>query len=249
MSAVRPALESAGFDVAPTSYGIYGVSHFLLRSDNLRRKAIDRVARDIRTARTAHNQRRGLYPRRMSVISHSFGTYVISQILDDCRDLKWYRIIFCGSVVREDYRLDKVQDQFTPKLLNEVGTRDFLPVCAESAGWDYGAIGSHGLNHPLADTRWHNGFKHSSFLTKQFCEKFWIPFLQGRELIAGDEVLKLPWCIRVLSALPPSRGIVLPIVSSWVSCGRLLAPLFWIAILLGVGWLFWSCWSLLRSFL
>jgi hypothetical protein len=44
-------------------------------------------------------------------------------------------IIFCGSVVRDDFEFDKVLDRFEVPLLNEVGTRDFLPALGESAGW------------------------------------------------------------------------------------------------------------------
>jgi hypothetical protein len=59
----------------------------------------------------------------MSVISHSFGTYVISKIIAEYPEFQWERIIFCGSVVRDDFRFDQVLERFRHPLLNEVGQR------------------------------------------------------------------------------------------------------------------------------
>jgi hypothetical protein len=88
MNEIRPALEDAGFAVAPTSYGKFGVPRFLLPFTWLRRKAIKRVASDINTARAAFERVYGRAPAEMSVISHSFGTYVISRVLRDHPELK-----------------------------------------------------------------------------------------------------------------------------------------------------------------
>jgi hypothetical protein len=74
----------------------------------------------------------------MSIISHSFGTYVVSHILTEYERFTWYRIIFCGSVAREDFDFNKVLERFEDPLPNKVGTSDFWPALAESAGWAYG---------------------------------------------------------------------------------------------------------------
>lgn len=113
--------------------------------------------------------RRVFRPERMSVISHSFGTYVVGKILEDHPEFNWHRVIFCGSVVRDDFPFHQVLDRFDGPLLNEVGTKDFWPALAESAGWGYGSVGSHGFNCPPVDTRWHDGFGHSDFLTEAYC--------------------------------------------------------------------------------
>jgi pimeloyl-ACP methyl ester carboxylesterase len=179
MGDVKNALESSGFTVAPTSYGQFGILRFLAPFRSLRNKAIDRVAKDIRTARRSFSMSNGSDPKRMSVISHSFGTYVVGRLLTDYPEFKWDRIIFCGSVVRDDFPLDQVLERFVHPLLNEIGTKDFLPAMAESAGWGYGSVGSTGFNRPPVETRWHHGFRHSDFLSEEFCNKFWIPFLRG----------------------------------------------------------------------
>jgi hypothetical protein len=148
----------------------------------------------------------------MSVISHSFGTYVVGKILTDVPDLQWDRVIFCGSVVREDFPLQRVTRSFRHPLLNDVGTRDFWPALAESAGWGYGSVGSTGFNRPPVDTRWHTGFRHSDFLTAQFCTKFWVDFLKGDKPKPGDKSSAMPLWVRLLAAFPLRWILLLPLL-------------------------------------
>src|SRR5262249_28853945 len=112
MGFVKPALENAGFAVAATSYGKLGVVRFLSPFRWLRRRGVERVVRDVNLALTVHRRNVGEDPEQLSVISHSFGTYVITRILMDHPEFKWHRIIFCGSVVREDFRIDRVIERF-----------------------------------------------------------------------------------------------------------------------------------------
>lgn len=212
MGDVKPALENSGFAVGLTSYGRFGILRFLAPFRWLRNKAIRRVANDIRTARRSYKIEKGSDPKRMSVISHSFGTYVVGRLLTDYPEFEWYRVIFCGSVVREDYPLDKVLRQFTGPLLNEIGTKDFLPALAESAGWGYGSVGSTGFNRSPVETRWHHGYRHSDFLTEDFCKKSWIPFLEGNKPEPGDKPVQLPLSVR-LGVMLPLRWIFLAIAA------------------------------------
>lgn len=138
----------------------------------------------------------------MSVISHSFGTSVVSNILTDYPEFHWHRVIFCGGVVREDFPFDQVLERFGHPLVNEIGTKDFWPALAESAGWGYGSVGSTGFNRPPVETRWHNGFRHSDFLTEAFCDTFWTPFLQGQKLKRADKATEMPAWIRAITWFP-----------------------------------------------
>src|SRR4051812_32320742 len=98
MSEVRHALEKAGFAVAQTRFGKFSLPRFLSPITGTRDFAIQRVLNDIRTARTAFQMENGSEPKKMSVIAHSFGTYVVSRILLEEPSLEWERVIFCGSV-------------------------------------------------------------------------------------------------------------------------------------------------------
>ena len=199
MGGIKPALERAGFVVAPTSYGKFGVPRFLFPFRRSRLKTVDRVVSDINTAIRLCKRRTGREPGRKSLISHSFGTYVVSHILSEHPEFTWYRIIFCGSVVRDDFDFAKVVERFDDPLLNEVGTRDFWPAMGESAGWAYGSVGSSGFNRPAVFTRWHHGYSHSDFLTEDFCNKFWVPFLRGDKPQPADKAANMPLWIRAIA--------------------------------------------------
>src|SRR5687768_14206868 len=103
---VKPTLEDAGFVVAAAGYELFGVLRFLLPFERLRRGAIARVTTKIRLARQLHPD------AKMSVIAHSFGSFVVARILASEFDLKWHRIILCGSVVREDLPLEQFLQRF-----------------------------------------------------------------------------------------------------------------------------------------
>jgi pimeloyl-ACP methyl ester carboxylesterase len=212
MGRVAPALERAGFAVGVTSFGKYSLFRFLAPFQFFRRRAVKRVVGDIKTALILYERKAGKPPQRMSIISHSFGTYVVARILEKHPEFKWYRIIFAGSVVREDFDFGKVIDQFDDPLLSEVGTRDFWPALAESAGWGYGSIGSTQLNRPGTVTRWHKDCAHSDFLTPQFCEEFWIPFLRGEAPKAAAEPTPMPLWVRTLSAIPLRWALVSSVI-------------------------------------
>ena len=212
MEEIKPSLEKAGLAVSLTGYGKFGIMPFLSYFSGQREKAILRVVRDIRLAHQAYVLENQHEPDRISVISHSFGTYVISRILTDYPEFKFYRLIFCGSVVKDDFPFDEhdvVQRFLPPPLLNEAGTKDYWPALAESAGWDYGSVGSTGFIGPVVETRWHQGFAHSDFLKQEFCDKFWVPFLLGQAPIPADHGQEMPLWIRALAGLP-LRWLFLP---------------------------------------
>jgi hypothetical protein len=228
MSEVKPALERAGFSVGQTSFGKYHLLRFLSPLRSGRRIAIARVLGDIRTARESYKHSIGFYPPKMSVIAHSFGTYVIATILQDVSDLEWERVIFCGSVVREDFEFQEALKRFRHPLLNEIGTKDYWPALAESAGWGYGSVGSTGFNRPPVETRWHSGFSHSDFLTDSFCTEYWVPFIQGSKPIPGDKACPMPLWIRVLTMLPLRWSILVCVplfllLLGWIGLGLRLS--------------------------
>ena len=216
MDEVKPALEDAGFSVSATSYGEYGIGRFLMPFVYFRRKAIERVITDIVTARRMSVLRTGREPKGMSVIAHSFGTYVLSKIIADHPELRWNRVILCGSVLKEDFPLHQYLDRFDAPILNEIGTQDYWPALAESVGWGYGSVGSTGFNRPPVVSRWHKNFTHSQFLTKEFCQNQWVPFLHQGRIDRGDTPRSLPFGIRLLTSLP-LRWVMPVILASCVA--------------------------------
>jgi pimeloyl-ACP methyl ester carboxylesterase len=228
---LKPILEDCGFKVATTSYGIFPVSLFLLPISWFRNKPITRILTDIRTAIRIHK------PDLVSVIAHSFGTHVLAKIIEAQPELRWNRIIFCGSVVSENFPLHQFLDRFNYPLVNEVGTRDVWPAMAASVTWGYGSVGSHGFNKPPVETRWHRGFRHSDFLTAQFCQGYWVPFLRDGTLKRGDSPDSLPWWTRILTRLP-LRWII---VAAFIAILAILSGLIWPPISHRDDWSFDNC--------
>jgi hypothetical protein len=192
---VKDSLEAAGFVAVPAGYGIYGVVRFLVPIDLLRRAAINRVSEKIRLARNYYK------PKLISVIAHSFGTYVVARIIAETFDIELNRVIFCGSVVRDDFPFQENHHRFKPLLYNEIGGRDYWPIVASAVTWGYGAVGADGFQSPVVNDRWHKDFRHSDFMTKEFCEKFYIPSLRG-EAVRGDDPSSFPFWVQLLSRLP-----------------------------------------------
>ena len=193
---IRTALKQSGLIAELTNYGRFNLFQFLIPIPFFRRWAVEAVWEQIRVVKQ-------LYPSaRLSIIAHSFGTYIVSYLIKKNFDLNAHRIIFCGSVVSYRFKFQDFQGRFTGAILNEVGTRDIWPALAESVTWGYGSAGTYGFRRPLVGDRWHNGARHGYLLTPQFCQKFWVPYLKGGIIIDGDEDPKSPplW-LRILSIL------------------------------------------------
>jgi hypothetical protein len=203
MPEVRDVLLRNTFRVEATSYGWYTLLSFLFHSQHLESQATGRVLEDIEAAIALHQ------PERVSIIAHSFGTHIFSKILLERQDLVWYRIIFCGSVLKDSFPFSIVRDRFAVPLLNEVGSLDLWPALAEK--FKYGAVGSYGFNRPGVHTRWHNGLRHSDFLSAEFCEKNWVPFLDGEAPIPGDRPTHTSWLSRIPKKLVIAMAAVLAV--------------------------------------
>jgi hypothetical protein len=176
-----------------------------------RRRVIDEMAHQIR------HTTQGADDGRCSIIAHSFGTYVIARILAEHTDLRFQRIIFCGSVVPHTFRFEDHRSQFDCEIINEVGTRDILPVLAETSTFGYGSGGTYGFRRPGVRDRWHNGKAHSDFLTDAFCSRFWVPYLRDGTIAEDDPRPEGPpaWIALVRLAQPRFVLIVLIALALW----------------------------------
>ena len=210
---VEPELEKAGFTVVRTSYG-NNVSCLLSPREKARDEAIVHVLRDIRDALRNYKVKWGHEPLKKSVIGHSFGCYVICQTLVQATELEWDRIVFCGSVVRNDFEFNRVSHQFGDPLLNLVGTLDYYPVLAAWINKRLGSSGSTGLNRSKTLTNWHHGLGHGGFLTASFTEKVFVPFLKGEAWHRGGSPQKLPLWLRILTYFSLQQYLLSFVVSA-----------------------------------
>jgi pimeloyl-ACP methyl ester carboxylesterase len=174
------ALEQHGFHVESINFGRMNLFAFLFPVPYFRGRALAEVAMQIRIIRQSNKD------ATLSVIAHSFGTFVISSLLKQF-DTTFSKIIFCGSVVRYGFPFEDCQNRFEPPILNEVGARDVWPALAESVTTGYGSAGTYGFRRPLVRDRWHNGAGHSHFLDPDFCERFWVPFLKNGTIVESTD--------------------------------------------------------------
>ncbi len=217
-SEIRQTLEDNGFIVEPTNYGRMNLFEFLLPFSLFRERAIGQVWTQIQQASAEHEG------ANFSIIAHSFGTYIVANILKRQFNFKVDRVIFCGSVVKYDFPFEQIRARFTAPLLNHVGTADPYPALAESTTTGYGSAGTYGFYRPGTLDIFHNGAGHGYFLNSDFCQKHWVPVLLGCQAPAGDVPAEQPplW-VRFISIVKIKYilGVVvaaLLISGSLVSC-------------------------------
>lgn len=189
---IRGVLERHGFRVALSNYGRFDLVRFLMPINLFRARTQHNLFRQIRDT-----QKR--YPNsRISIIAHSFGTYLIAKILQREFDLRIKRIIFIGSVVRYNFPFEDFSERFEGEILNEVGAHDPWPVLAESVTTGYGSTGTYGFKRERVFDVWKRS-SHSEALSPDHCEGRWIPFLTQGTLPRESSVHKVPLWIRIIS--------------------------------------------------
>lgn len=141
--------------------------------------AIEKVEREIRGV---IKDNRGAI---VSVIAHSFGTYVLSQILLRRPDIQLHRVLLCGSIISKKYPWDNLASFPTGGILNDVGTRDILPAIARTASWGYGNSGTFGFRTYKVEDRYFD-FGHSDFFTDTHIDTYWVPYIVSGKVVSSQ---------------------------------------------------------------
>ena len=172
MNTLRPLFLAEQMIVRPIGFHVLDIFRFLF---GRRRQAIDRVKQQIQSAIAAHPD------AELTIIAHSFGTYVVSRILDEDFGIKLTRLIMCGGIVPRDYRWDKVA-RFNSQnananvdIVNEISGSDRWPIMARHSTYGYGDVGTIGCQDNNVQDRRHY-IPHRGYLTATFAQQYWIPF-------------------------------------------------------------------------
>lgn len=160
-------------EVKPLKYGFFDLFRFYFPILT-RNKPYKVVLKGLR------NHLRGKDDKRVLVIAHSFGTYLISEILkdNDQSDIELGGLILCGSIVDKDYPWNEKYRRVLHKVVNECGDKDIWPVIAQIATWGYGASGTTGFNGGVVQDRLHD-LDHGGFFNKDFVKDYWIPLIKN----------------------------------------------------------------------
>lgn len=160
--------EYPNVKVLPFSYGFYGVSKFFCPA-KYKQQPINLIKNNISIALQRNEN------SIFSLIAHSFGSFVISEILKSDQEIgaRLSNIVLCGSIIKQNYQWEKIPQDLI--VLNEVGSSDIWPVLAEHVSEEYGASGTFGFKGPVVNDRFH-AIKHSDYFKIEFIKKYWIPF-------------------------------------------------------------------------
>jgi len=184
-------------NVVPLRYGYFDVFRFLFPWVT-RLRPIHRLHREIRLVKRRHPN------AQMTVIAHSFGAYAVCNLLLDFADLKFDRLILCGSVVPEDYPWTRISEQVRHRIVNECGVKDVWPRLAAACTWGYGASGARGFGSAAVRDRFHP-LRHSDFFEEAFVTTYWLPFILYDQIPTSPYESsrdRPPFHFRMLSALP-----------------------------------------------
>lgn len=202
---VAAELTTPTTEVWPLKYEFFDAFRFWLPFGS-RRRPVGDMLRELRRIKSENPE------AMLSVIAHSFGTYVIGRILRDETDIRLHRLVLCGSVLPRRFRWDIVGDRIATHVVNDCGTWDAWPVLAQSSSFGYGASGTFGFGRYRVRDRFHN-FKHSGFFDEQFVRTFWKPLFTDNALAPGENptvrryvwslltVLQIKWLLAVLLLL------------------------------------------------
>ncbi len=205
-------------EVYPIKYGYFDAFRFWCPLFT-RKGPIDFVYRQIEIVR-------GLHPGvRLSVVAHSFGTHIISQILAAHPDMKFHRLVLCGSVIPNAYRWDLVKHRFSTRVINDYGTRDVWPILAKSLSWGYGDTGSNGFGVPDVRDRAHD-YSHSDFFNEAFVRDYWRPWFFSSVIVPSiwdERVPPKPFWWNLYGLLPMQLILLL-----LLSLGIVFSARFWL---------------------
>jgi hypothetical protein len=189
--------EVEGIKVIPIRYGYFDLIRFWIPFWT-RQGPINRTRVEIQIGRNTHRA------ERYSVVAHSFGTYAISRVMSDTRDLVLHRLVLCGCIVDREFPWENIQSRITNRIVNDYGTRDIWPLMARKLSWGYGDTGRYGFGGAIVQDRAH-GLHHSDFFEESFIATYWKPLFHDNHWVDSDWEEHAPqdaWWFELLMVLP-----------------------------------------------
>ncbi|MFM4843868.1 hypothetical protein ACEUDP_03885 [Aeromonas caviae] len=193
-SDVMPIFSSKGYIVAPFYYGFQTPE--VLISESGRK----RILNDFRD--WIYDLDR-TYSKPISIIAHSFGTYIIGKYLSGFQEsspVTFETIILTGSILSEDFDWVSCENK-VGRVRNEIAPNDqwvnWMPQ-KKWLGLDplFGQAGVKGFKSTSRVLSQHSNdiFDHNNMIKKDVLNQIWLPYLQSnkailmRELIAKHKV-------------------------------------------------------------
>jgi hypothetical protein len=203
--------------VVPAGYGYFDLFRFLLPIAAVRQRPIDRIEAKLRDVLQQH-------PEHLSIVAHSFGTFIVSKIIEQNADIDLYRLILCGSIIPTDFPWERYRHRLAPgepvawQAVNDCGMLDPWPVFAQTITWGYGSSGRFGFRHGRVKDRFHK-FRHGDFFRKEFVRKSWLPYLADGRIVEGEiERPTTSWLLSILTVVKVPHviaGVAIAAIIVW----------------------------------
>lgn len=162
--------------IVQINFGFFSTPRFLWWG---RGKALDHVTEQLRVIKSD-------YPTdRFVVIAHSFGTYLITKILDKFSDIRIDHLVLCGAVVRQKFPWHRLPNWPKEGVVNDCGTKDPWPIFAKIITFGFGASGRFGFQSVKVKNRYHD-IDHSGFFNHDFFKKFWLPLIANNHFVTSE---------------------------------------------------------------
>lgn len=143
---------------------------------------MQKIVRDIRRLKTEEPM------AKISVIAHSFGTYVVSRILKEHPDIRFEKIVLSGCLIKRSYPWDiYASGMRKSSIINDVGVRDIWPLIASCSTWGYGSTGRVGFKNATVTDRYFD-YSHSEFFESKHMHiaKYWRPLFELDEIVPSE---------------------------------------------------------------
>lgn len=181
-------LSSAKFTTEALEYGKYLAIRMV--SSSSRRRMIEWFVGEYAQVTERHPG------ARISIIAHSFGTYITANAMRVYPQIKFDTVVFCGSIVETDFPWTQIiANGQVKRVLNEYGGMDFWAGTVANFVNDAGPSGRFGFEdqgHAIQQ-RHYPGFRHSDYFKPLHYRETWIPFLGGGEPgTAAVEHVRMP---------------------------------------------------------
>ena len=214
MEEVKDALEF-GATVVPARFDYLGPVRFVWATIRRRRgKQYRDIANGLGRITSA-------YPNaKISVIAHSFGTFIIADLIRRDRLDRLEFVVFCGSIMPLDFPWTEFKERFR-RVFNDCGEKDIWPIVAKSVAFRCGVSGRFGFGDAaLVVNRFHD-VDHVGFLNRSFARRYWRPIFRADEKIPDGNICRSP----------PSflQGVLLRLKGILVFACALLLALYWLA--------------------
>lgn len=206
----------------PVGYQFFDVVSFLLPVPWFRNRVIERIGKELLRASELPAT------KKLSIVAHSFGTYIVTEALRSNPTLQAHCVVLCGSVVPVDFDWQGIDGQLRDidtnypgfRVINDCGWRDIWPVFAETITWGYGSSGRFGFQTGSVKDRFHN-LAHSEFFDEAFIRRFWVPaIVEGRIVESAEQRPKGPWLLQVLTRFHLKYLILIGLViAAWACFG------------------------------